>query len=194
MSDGAAGRPAATESTVVTSVSMSTCSALVRLTSFLGSVAFWPITADVPRPMVSAAQRPTMPLIFFMPLSRMFLMPLSRLRGDRRTADAVARKVLKFESADHRDPIANKSNNQHAIIAAPARVHRASRHLPVTHGTGRYPGHPARRRSRRTSVSPDTRSRQTGGVLRGAVPDHRFHAQQLHQFGAAPYLHRDAVQ
>ena len=40
----------------------------------------------------------------------------------------------------------------------------------------------------------DQRTGETGRLLRRAVPDHRLHAQQLHQLGAAAHLHRHAVQ
>src|SRR4051812_14456904 len=97
MSDAAAARPADTASTAVTSVSMSTCSALVRLTSFFGS-AFCASSAEDPRPMVSATQRATMPLIFFMPLSR------SEQGHNEQLMSAVV-ELGETESADHRDSI-----------------------------------------------------------------------------------------
>jgi len=43
----------------------------------------------------------------------------------------AVRKVPEIESADHRDPIADKSNNPRAIIAPPARVYRDWAHLPA---------------------------------------------------------------
>src|SRR5438105_12360488 len=111
MSDGAATRPAETASTTVTSVSMSICSALLRLTSGFLLSAFCASNADDAIPMVSATQRAPMPLIFFM--------PLSRVTGTVTTAAAAVRKTLESESADHRDSVPGKSNNHHAIIAAP---------------------------------------------------------------------------
>jgi len=69
ISDEAAGRPDIELSTTIVSVSKSTCSALLRLTSFCFG-AFCASSADVPMLMVNATQRAPMPLIFFMPLSR----------------------------------------------------------------------------------------------------------------------------
>ena len=60
--------------------------------------------------------------------------------------------------------------------------------------SGRHPRHPARRRRRRAPLPADQGTRQAGRLLRRALPDHRFHAQQLHQLGPAPHLHRHAVQ
>ena len=47
---------------------------------------------------------------------------------------------------------------------------------------------------RRTALPADQGTRQAGRLFRRPVPDHRLHAEQLHQLRPAPDLHRAAVQ
>ena len=62
------------------------------------------------------------------------------------------------------------------------------------HGLRRHPRDSPGGRRRRATVPPDEGAGEAGGLLRRTLPNHRLHAEQLHQFRAAAHLHRDAVQ
>src|SRR3954468_8497188 len=111
MSLGAASLPAATLSSTVTSVSMSICSAFDRFTSF-GLAAPCASSADDPATTLSAAQSATTTLMCF-------FMPLSRMRGPDKQLTCCQEDCRGPEPVDHRGRSGGKSNNRHAIIAAP---------------------------------------------------------------------------
>src|SRR5215467_14184705 len=153
---------------------MSSCSALLRFSSCFDST-FCARSIDDPTTMLNAAQRATIPLIFFMPHSRKF-------DGD----ETNSREMLSRKTWNQNPLIIGSacrvSQTTAVLLSLPLyRIRgrarwRAADLGPMTHGTGRYPGHPSRGRSRRTALSPDEGTREACRVLRRSLSNHRLHS------------------